>query len=157
MYSVSSTLTLVVALITLMLSMFACSKACKIKIEKEFMHDEQGRPLDEQGKPIENLGTLDSFNALGLGVGATIIASFLVSAKDLYQDVYSDTDFIMATIVFGISEVIFFVIGFYIVYGIMSAAKANGDDENARRNTAGWITIGLNLLLTFLSVGYVGY
>lgn len=154
MYNVNGTASFFVSGITLMLSMLACSKACKINIEKEFLHNEEGKAIDEQGKPIENLGVLDRFNALGLGVGATIIASFLVSAKDLYQDVYSTTDFIMATIIFGIIEVIFFVIGFYIVYGIMSAAKANDNDENARRNTAGWITIGLNLLLTFLSVGY---
>lgn len=135
--------------VSFILALFACAKACKVNINKEFPRDEQGSPLDENGKPIEGeIGILDSLNPLGFGIGATIIASFLTS-KDMYEDVYSTTDFIMTTILFGVMEVIFFVICFYIVYGIMSAANSNPE---TRRNTAGWVTIALNLLLTYFAV-----
>ena len=140
---------------TIMASIIACAIACKIDIDKEWKLDEQGNKINEQGKPIkeEDIGLLGRFNSLGFGLGATVISSYLISFKDLMRDVYSNGDFIFSAIVFGIIEVIFFVICFYIVYGIMSAAKANGNDEKARRTTAAWVTIGLNLLLTFMAAG----
>ena len=133
---------LIVCAVMFLVSMFACTMACKIDTGWNSSNDE-----DAQNKEVKN------WTPLGIGVAATIISSYLISLGDLTYDRQPLSEFITNTVIFSILEIIGFVIFFYIIYGIMSAAKANGNDEKARRTSAGWVTVVLNLVLTFIAIG----
>ncbi|MBD3880082.1 MAG: hypothetical protein SR1Q5_10495 [Quinella sp. 1Q5] len=132
---------LLVAGVMFLVSMFACTMTCKIDTGWNFSNDE-----DSQNKEVKN------WTPLGIGVAATIISSYLISLSDLTYDGQPVSEFIMNTVIFGVLEIISFAIIFYIAYGIMSAAKVSGNDEKARRNSAGWVTVVLNILLTLVAL-----
>ena len=50
--------------------------------------------------------------------------------------------------IFALSEFLFFVVVFYIIYGIMSLLKVAGEDTADRRRKAFWINFALSILLT---------
>ena len=141
---------LAVMLFTVFMAMLVCSKACKIEIFKEPPRDENGNIINEEDNSF--IGILKSLNPLGWGVCLTIIADYFLSLELITYKGQPTVDLIVNSIAFGIGEIIGVVIFFYIVYGVMSLANANSSDVTARRNTAGWVTIILNVLLTFVAV-----
>ena len=45
---------------------------------------------------------------------------------------------------------LFFVVFFYIIYGIMTLIKVAGEDTIARREKAFWVDFGINALLSVM-------
>lgn len=141
-------------LIVLLASAFAtlgCATACKFNVESEQKFDENGKPVPRSDNPL--IGAFQAFNSLGVGILVSILASYGLSWDNLTADRPSTMEFIMGAAIFAVIEVIAFVIIFYIAYGIMSAAKVSGNDEKARRNSAGWVTVVLSFILTFIAAG----
>lgn len=144
------TQSLIVALASFVATL-CCAVACKFDIEKEPQRDENGKPIptDKSDHPIFRV--FDEFNPLGVGIFFSVLASYGLSSEDLIADRPSTFEFIIEAIVFDVIEILMFVVVFYIAYGIMSAAKVNGNDEKARRNSAGWVTVVLSFILIFIT------
>lgn len=125
-------------------------KTCKIAISKGAESDKDNntsKKEDHEGNILE------SMTPLGLGVSASGVASFIYSASD---DAFGsndtlETDFIMSIIIFTLLEILGFIISFYITYGILSIFKSHSGNEQARRNTAGWITVVISFILLFIA------
>lgn len=128
-----------------------CAVACKFDVESKPEFDENGKPVPKSAHPV--IALFQEFNALGVGIFISIIASYCLSWNDLTAGRPSVFEFIFSAVVFDVIEIIVFAIVFYIIYGIMSAAKANGNDEKARRTSAGWVTVVLNFILIFIAAG----
>lgn len=128
-----------------------CATACKFDVESEPKFDENGKPVEKSAHPV--IAAFQEFNSLGVGIFISIIASYCLSWNDLTADRPSTFEFILAAVIFAVIEIIGFVVIFYIAYGIMSAAKVNGTDEKARRNSAGWVTVVLSFVLIFMAAG----
>ena len=128
-----------------------CAVACKLDIEKEPQRDENGKPIptDKSDHPL--LRVFDEFNPLGVGIFFSVFGSFCLSSEELTADRPSTFEFIIEAVVFDVIEILMFVVMFYIAYGIMSAAKVSGNDEKARRNIAGWVTVVLSFILIFIA------
>ena len=128
-----------------------CAAACKINVESEPRLDENGKPIPTSDHPVIRI--FQEFNSLGVGILVSIIASYGLSWNDLTAERPSTFEFLISAVVFGVIEFIGFVIIFYIVYAIMSAAKVSGTDEKVRRNSAGWVTVVLSFILIFIAAG----
>lgn len=142
---------LVIAFFASTIATLVCAAACKFNVDSEPEFDENGKPIPRSDNPI--LAVFDSFNPLGLGIFFSVLASYFLSWNDLTADRPSTGEFILAAVIFAVIEIIGFVVIFYIAYGIMSAAKVNGTDEKARRNSAGWVTVVLSFVLIFMAAG----
>lgn len=126
-----------------------CAAACKFNVDSEPQFDENGKPIPQSDHPL--LWVFDSFNPLGLGIFFSVLANYFLSWEDLIADRPSTFEFIIEAVVFDVIEILMFVVVFYIAYGIMSAAKVSGNDEKARRNIAGWVTVVLSFILIFIA------
>ena len=141
---------LAIAFFASIIATMVCAAACKFNVDSEPEFDENGKPITKSDNPI--LMPFEIFNPLGLGIFISVLASYILSWEDLTAGKPSIFEFIIEAVVFDVIEIITFAIIFYIAYGIMSAAKANGNDEKARRNSAGWVTVVLNILLTLVAL-----
>ena len=142
---------LVIAFFASTIATLVCAAACKFNVDSEPEFDENGKPIPRSDNPI--LAVFDNFNPLGLGIFFSVLASYFLSWNDLTAGRPSTFEFILAAVIFAVIEIIGFVVIFYIAYGIMSAAKVNGTDEKARRNSAGWVTVVLSFVLIFITAG----
>lgn len=120
----------ILAFVTAFISMIICVKICKINLSEQDKFDENGN-LIKKG---------EGFNALGWGTWVVFYIDSLMSGIESIADVIGVT----------LGNIIFFAIGFYIIYGIMSAAGASKNDEYDRRNKAAWINVVLSLITAFL-------
>lgn len=141
---------LFIMLFMVLMAMFVCSKACKIDVIKEPPRDENGNIIHKEDNGIIDI--LKSLTPLGRGVCLIIAANYFLSLNLITYNGQPTGDFVVNLIAFSIGEIIGFIIMFYIIYGIMSLVNANGSDVTSRRNTAGWINVGLSILFTFVAV-----
>lgn len=142
---------LAIAFFASIIATAGCAAACKFNVDSEPELDENGKPIPKSDNPI--LMPFEIFNPLGLGIFISVLASYILSWEDLTAGKPSIFEFIIEAVVFDVIEIITFVIVFYIAYGIMSAAKVSGNDEKARRNSAGWVTVVLSFILIFIAAG----
>lgn len=140
---------LAIAFFASIIATVGCAAACKFNVDSEPKLDENGKPIPRSDNPV--LMVFDNFNPLGLGIFFSVLASYILSWEDLTADRPSTFEFIIEAVVFDVIEILMFVVVFYIAYGIMSAAKVNGNDEKARRNSAGWVTVVLSFILIFIT------
>ncbi len=144
-----------VLMITYFAFFVAVEKICKIKVIKDGTPAEENNSAEKKEKHDGLLGFLEDLTPLGLGVSAAFIAEFFYTAKagGFGNDFKSSTKFSLDIVpdlaIFSLAQIIGFVIFFYIVYGILSLAKFQEKDDNARRNAAGWTTVAVDLLLIF--------
>lgn len=126
---------------------FSIEKICKIEIFKKLLLDED----DNNDRGV--IGFIKSMTLLGLGVSASCIANYIYSAANgtFGSAKIPDADTIMSTVIFAISEIISFIILFYIVYGVLSIFKSHGNNEKTRRNVAGWTTVIVSFALIFFA------
>lgn len=128
---------ILIGLVAIAYGMVLCGAACKFDPIKEF-------PPDADGKQERSI--LESITPLGFGVGGSFIVDYFLALNNITYKGQPTVDCIINTVIFVLAEVIGFIIFFYIVYGIMSVVKAYGNDEQARRKTAAWITVVLSFL-----------
>lgn len=145
---------LFVLLISYFAFFIAVEQVCKIQIIKHIDPLEKDESVKENSGESKGenkggvLGFLEDMTPIGLGVSASYIAEFLYSVNagafgNDFENLArtSTSDIFMDMVTFAIAQIIGFVIFFYIVYGILSAAKSHNGDERARRNAAAWTTI----------------
>ncbi len=122
--------------------------ACKIEIFKKRSSDE-----GDKNDSVGVISFIKSLTPLGLGVSASCLASYIYSAVNgaFGTAKVPDADAMISTIIFAVSEIVSFIILFYIVYGVLSMFKSHGGDEKARRKVAGWTTVIVSFAVIFLA------
>lgn len=133
----------------------AVEQICKVQIIKHIDPLGKDESVKESGGENKGgvLGFLEDITPIGLGVSASYIAEFFYSVNagafgNDFENLSrtSTSDIVMDMVIFAIAQIIGFVIFFYIVYGILSAAKSHNGDERARRNAAAWTTVIIDLV-----------
>ena len=96
---------------------------------------------------------MEDLTPIGLGVSVSYIAEFFYSVNagafgNDFENLSrtSTSDIVMDMVIFAIAQIIGFVIFFYIVYGILSAAKSHNGDERARKNAAARMIVIIDLV-----------
>ena len=142
---------LMVILAISFLATLACAATCKLEIAKKPQLDENGQPVpDENKSAFEIIDAVKSLTPLGLGIFVSNLVDYFFVLSEIIHDAHDTADFVINTAVFGVGEVIGFIIFFYIVYGIMSLFKVYGNNAKTRRHTAGWLTVVLSFMCIFL-------
>ena len=131
---------------------FAIKNTCKVDM---FKLPKPGGNADAEKKKEDSgfWDFIEKMTPLGLGIGALLVVDFFRAAQD-ESFVYTGNelvDFCLYIGFFTVSEIISFLIVFYIAYGILALGKSHGDDIQARRNCAGWVTVILCFILIFLA------
>ena len=118
-------------------------------LEKDGSVKESGEKSSGENKG----GILEDLTPIGLGVSVSYIAEFFYSVNagafgNDFENLSrtSTSDIVMDMVIFAIAQIIGFVIFFYIVYGILSAAKSHNGDERARRNAAARMIVIIDLV-----------
>ena len=132
---------ILLGLVAIAYGMVLCGNACKFDTIKEVSRDASGNVIDNENRNVWN-----STTPLGFGVGGSFIVDYFLALNEITYKGQPTVDCIINTVIFVLAEVIGFIIFFYIVYGIMSVVKAYGNDEQARRKTAAWITVVLSFI-----------
>ena len=97
---------------------------------------------------------INSLTPLGLGVSTAFAAEYIyaISNGRIIAPKISLSYFVTDMIIFTLTQIVGFVLFFYIVYGVFSLVNSHGGNEQIRRNVAAWTGAVLDLILILATV-----
>ncbi len=142
-------------LIAFSLSMFILfvGSLCKVEIQKD-----KNPELDAEGNVVKKKTYSDfwdifkNLTSIDWGLLVSFVAEFSYTVnvggfESLQNSKDISVDAVLEVAIFTVAQIVGFVIFFYVIYGILSLVNFHGNNEQARRNTAIWITVAIDLFL----------